>query len=114
MWAVRMQSYTYFTWRNTVCELDAYFRELAQPPTADFFRPMLFPSTPDINPRYLQQHGRPGFLVRAALAATGSGLWGIYSGFELCEAAPLPGDVARVCAVPAWRERLDAVRRARG
>jgi starch synthase (maltosyl-transferring) len=85
------QSYTYFTWRNTVGELDAYFRELAQPPTADFFRPMLFPSTPDINPRYLQQHGRPGFLVRAVLAATGSGLWGIYNGFELCEAAPLPG-----------------------
>jgi starch synthase (maltosyl-transferring) len=29
--------------------------------------------------------------VRAALAATFSGLWGVYSGFELCEAAPLPG-----------------------
>ena len=40
---------------------------------------------------FLQTSGRPGFLIRAALAATLSGLWGMYSGFELCEAAPLPG-----------------------
>ena len=33
----------------------------------------------------------PGFLIRAALAATLSGLWGMYSGFEICEAAALPG-----------------------
>ena len=25
------------------------------------------------------------------LAATLSGLWGVYTGFELCEATPLPG-----------------------
>lgn len=85
------QSYTYFTWRNEPWEIDAYLRELSQPPVADFFRPHFFVNTPDINPVYLQQHGRPGFLVRAALAATGAGLWGIYSGFELCEAAALPG-----------------------
>ena len=30
-------------------------------------------------------------MIRAALAATLSGLWGLYSGFELCEAAALPG-----------------------
>ena len=40
---------------------------------------------------FLQTSGRAGFLIRAALAATLSGLWGVYSGFELCEAAPLPG-----------------------
>ena len=40
---------------------------------------------------FLQTSGRAGFLIRAALAATLSGLWGIYSGFELCESAPLPG-----------------------
>ena len=57
----------------------------------DFFRPHLFVNTPDINPYFLQSSGRPGFLIRAALAATLSGLWGMYSGFELCEAAPLPG-----------------------
>ena len=55
------------------------------------FRPHLFVNTPDINPYFLQTSGRPGFLIRAALAATLSGLWGMYSGFELCEAAPLPG-----------------------
>jgi starch synthase (maltosyl-transferring) len=30
--------------------------------------------------------------MRAALAATLSSVWGIYSGFELCEAAALPGN----------------------
>lgn len=39
----------------------------------------------------MQTSGRAGFLIRAALAATLSGLWGIFSGFELCEAAALPG-----------------------
>lgn len=85
------QSYTYFTWRNGREELSDYFAELSAEPLASFFRPHFFANTPDINPYYLQNHGRPGFLVRAALAATGSGLWGIYSGFELCEAAPVPG-----------------------
>jgi starch synthase (maltosyl-transferring) len=57
----------------------------------DYFRPQFFVNTPDINPTFLQGSGRPGFLIRAVLAATLSGLWGIYSGFELCEAEPLPG-----------------------
>ncbi|MNX90727.1 Alpha-1,4-glucan:maltose-1-phosphate maltosyltransferase 1 [compost metagenome] len=48
-------------------------------------------NTPDINPFFLQTSGRPGFLIRAALAALGSGLWGMYSGFELCEGAALAG-----------------------
>jgi starch synthase (maltosyl-transferring) len=85
------QSYTYFTWRNTKQELTEYMRELAAPPVSDFFRPHFFANTPDINPVFLQGSGRAGFLIRAALAATLSGLWGIYSGFELCEAAALPG-----------------------
>ena len=85
------QSYTYFTWRNTKHELVSYFTELSQAPVADFFRPHLFVNTPDINPFFLQQGGRPAFLIRAALAATLSGLWGVYNGFELCEARALPG-----------------------
>jgi starch synthase (maltosyl-transferring) len=85
------QSYTYFTWRNTKDELTSYMRELTSPPVSDFFRPHFFTNTPDINPYFLQTSGRPGFLIRAALASTLSGLWGIYSGFELCEAAALPG-----------------------
>jgi starch synthase (maltosyl-transferring) len=85
------QSYTYFTWRNSKQELTDYFVELATTEVKEFFRPHLFVNTPDINPYYLQTSGRPGFLVRAALAATLSGLWGMFAGFELCEAAPLPG-----------------------
>jgi starch synthase (maltosyl-transferring) len=85
------QSYTYFTWRNTRAELTEYLTELNAPPVRDFFRPHFFVNTPDINPRFLHTSGRGGFLIRAALAATLSGLWGMYSGFELCEAAPLPG-----------------------
>lgn len=85
------QSYTYFTWRNTKQEITEYLTELNGPPAAGFFRPNFFVNTPDINPVFLQMSGRPGFLIRAALAATLSGLWGMYSGFEICEAAPLPG-----------------------
>lgn len=85
------QSYSYFTWRNTKQELTDYFVELTTTDVKDYFRPHLFVNTPDINPYFLQTSGRPGFLIRAALAATLSGLWGIYSGFELCEAAALPG-----------------------
>ena len=85
------QSYTYFTWRNSKQELTEYFTELTATEVKEFFRPHLFVNTPDINPYFLQTSGRPGFLIRAALAATLSGLWGLYSGFELCEAAPLPG-----------------------
>ena len=85
------QSYTYFTWRNTAWEMREYLTELTTTSPADFFTPHFFVNTPDINPVFLQHSGRPGFVLRAALAATLSGLWGIYSGFELCEAAALPG-----------------------
>ena len=85
------QSYTYFTWRNTKAELTAYFTELNESPWRDCFRPNFFVNTPDINPAFLHHSGRAGFLIRAALATMGSGLWGMYSGFELCESAALPG-----------------------
>ncbi|MCK9798707.1 alpha-1,4-glucan--maltose-1-phosphate maltosyltransferase [Pseudomonas sp. MAFF 302030] len=85
------QSYTYFTWRNTKSELATYFSELNQAPWRDCYRPNFFVNTPDINPAFLHESGRPGFLIRAVLATMGSGLWGMYSGFELCEAAPVPG-----------------------
>jgi starch synthase (maltosyl-transferring) len=85
------QSYTYFTWRNGKAELTEYLTELTTTEAREFFRPHFFVNTPDINPYFLQTSGRAGFLIRAALAATLSGLWGIYSGFELCEFEPLPG-----------------------
>ncbi len=83
------QSYTYFTWRNAKWEFEQYMTELVDGPPADFFRPHFFVNTPDINPLMLHTSGRPGFLMRAALAATLSGLWGVYNGFELCEGTPL-------------------------
>jgi len=85
------QSYTYFTWRNSKQEITEYVTELNSLPVSEFFRPNFFVNTPDINPYFLQTSGRAGFLIRAVLATTLSGLWGMYSGFELCEAAPLPG-----------------------
>ena len=85
------QSYSYFTWRNTKAELIEYFTELTQTEVKEYYRANLFPNTPDILPFYLQQGGRPGFLIRATLAATLSTVYGIYSGFELCENAALPG-----------------------
>ncbi len=85
------QSYTYFTWRNTKFELTEYLTELTQTEMKDYFRANFFTNTPDILPEYLQRSGRPGFLIRAFLAATLSPVYGIYSGFELCESTPLPG-----------------------
>jgi starch synthase (maltosyl-transferring) len=85
------QSYTYFTWRHSKQEFIDYLTELTTTEPREFFRPHLFVNTPDINPSFLQKSGRPGFVIRAALAATLSGLWGVYSGFELCEAQAVTG-----------------------
>ncbi|WP_206610329.1 maltotransferase domain-containing protein [Croceibacterium ferulae] len=86
------QSYTYFTWRDRKAELIEYIEELTTTAPKEFYRPHFFVNTPDINPHFLQTGGRPAHRIRAVLAATLSGLWGVYSGFELCDAAPLgPG-----------------------
>ena len=85
------QSYTYFTWRNSKRELVEYFTELTQTEMREYFRPNLWPNTPDILPFVLQEGGRPAFMIRVLLAATLSTLYGIYSGYELCENEALPG-----------------------
>src|SRR5881409_4243697 len=82
------QSYTYFTWRNEKQELIDYLTEITTPPMADYFRGNLWPNTPDILHEALQRGGRPAFKTRLALAATLSSLYGIYSGYELCENTP--------------------------
>jgi starch synthase (maltosyl-transferring) len=83
------QSYTYFTWRNTKAELTQYFTELTRTEVAEFFRPNLWPNTPDILPEYLQAGGRPAFMSRLVLAATLGANYGIYGpAFELCVNAP--------------------------
>jgi starch synthase (maltosyl-transferring) len=83
------QSYTYFTWRNTKRELIEYFTELTQHPSREYFRPNVWPNTPDILHEYLQTGGRPAFIVRAVLAATLAASYGIYGpAYELLERAP--------------------------
>lgn len=80
------QSYTYFTWRNTRQELIEYFTELTQGDAREYFRPNLWPNTPDILTEYLQFSGRAGFMLRLVLAATLGASYGIYGpAFELME-----------------------------
>src|SRR5437588_1843281 len=85
------QSYTYFTWRNSKQELTEYLTELTQTEMREYFRGNLWPNTPDILSPILQDGGRPAFIIRAVLAATLSPLYGVYSGYELCENKALPG-----------------------
>ncbi|MEP7083664.1 MAG: alpha-1,4-glucan--maltose-1-phosphate maltosyltransferase, partial [Betaproteobacteria bacterium] len=83
------QSYTYFTWRNTRPELEAYFTELAQGPGRDYFRPNVWPNTPDILSEPLHEGHRASFSARLVLAATLSSSYGIYGpAYELLEHRP--------------------------
>ena len=86
------QSYTYFTWKNTKKDFTEYLQELTQSSMSEYYRPNFFTNTPDILHEYLQEGGRPAFRIRLLLAATTSPLYGIYSGYELCENVPVrPG-----------------------
>ena len=122
------QSYTYFTWRNEKTELIDYFNEITKPPVSEYFRGNLWPNTPDILHETLQKGGRPAFIVRMVLAATLSSVWGMYSGYELCENEPFAAGSeeyfnsekyelkARDWEAPGnivdWITRMNAVRRA--
>ncbi len=91
------QSYTYFTWRNTKRGLTDYLQQLTSSPSAEVMRGNLWPNTPDILPSYLQFGGPAAFQVRAILTTTLAPVYGIYSGFELCESMGLerkPWDAA--------------------
>jgi len=84
------QSYTYFTWRNSSWELRSYLEELTRPPQAEYFRPNLWPNTPDILTEFLQSGGPPAFRLRLVLAATLSANYGLYGpAFEVAEGRPL-------------------------
>ena len=83
------QSYTYFTWRTHKQELTEYFQELTHPPVSEFFRPNVWPNTPDILHETLQTGGRPMFEARYVMAATLAATYGIYGpAFELLEHVP--------------------------
>ncbi len=92
------QSYTYFTWRTAKWEIEDYLRELSRE-TDHLMRPNFFVNTPDILHAYLQYGGPAAFKVRAALAATSSPTWGVYSGYELFE---------HVAVKPGSEEYLDS------
>jgi starch synthase (maltosyl-transferring) len=83
------QSYTYFAWRQTKWELTQYFTELTKTDVREYFRPNLWPNTPDILTEQLQHGGRPAFMSRLILAATLGANYGIYGpAFELMESRP--------------------------
>ncbi|WP_442927904.1 maltotransferase domain-containing protein [Microbacterium sp. CCNWLW134] len=124
------QSYTYFTWRNSKAELEEFFTSISHE-TSDFMRPNLFVNTHDILTEYLQYGGRPGYRIRAALAATASPTWGVYAGYELFENVARPGSEenidnekyeykfrdwdgaeARGESLAPWLRRLNEIRRA--
>jgi starch synthase (maltosyl-transferring) len=80
------QSYNYFPWRTTGWELTQYFTELTRTEVAEYFRPSLWPNTPDILTEQLQFGGRPAFIHRLILAATLGASYGIYGPpYELLE-----------------------------
>lgn len=83
-------SYTYFAWRTEKWEFEEYFKELTQSPAKEYMRGILFPTTPDIFPKYLANQGPEAFRLRYFLAGTLSSLTGMYNGFELCENEPSP------------------------
>jgi starch synthase (maltosyl-transferring) len=93
------QSYTYFTWKNASWELRDYMVELTKTDMVEYYRPNFFANTPDILHEYLQHGGRPAFRIRLILAATLSPIYGIYSGYELCE---------HVAVKPGSEEYLDS------
>jgi starch synthase (maltosyl-transferring) len=83
------QSYTYFTWRTTKQDLTEYFTELSSGPGRDYFRPNVWPNTPDILHETLQSGLRSVYSARLILAATLSANYGIYGPvYELMESAP--------------------------
>jgi len=87
------QSYTYFTWRTDKPGLQEYFEEITTPPVSDFFRPNVWPNTPDILHEQLQNRDptqrRAIFQQRVILAATLSANYGIYGpAYELLEWRP--------------------------
>lgn len=88
------QSYNYFPWRNTSVELRQFMTELTRTSVKEFYRPNLWPNTPDILPQFLQFGGRPAFMIRLILAATLGASYGIYGpAYELGVNTPrAPGE----------------------
>src|SRR5205807_9015246 len=65
-----------------------YITDSTTRPVAEYIRGNLRPKTPNILHESLQRGGRPTFKIRLTIAATMSSIYGIYSGYELCENVP--------------------------
>jgi starch synthase (maltosyl-transferring) len=94
-----------------------YFTELTQSSTREYFRPNVWPNTPDILHETLQLGGRPAFIVRLVLAATLAANYGIYGpAYELLENTPREPDSEEYLnsekyEIRRWeREREDSLR----
>ncbi|WP_062302497.1 alpha-1,4-glucan--maltose-1-phosphate maltosyltransferase [Demequina subtropica] len=84
------QSYTYFTWRQSAEEMGEYLEEVSGE-SSFYMRPNFWPTTHDILTPDMQHGGPALWRMRAALAATGSPSYGIYTGYEFVENVPRPG-----------------------
>lgn len=84
------QSYNYFPWRNTRLELSEWMTELTTTEVKEYYRPNLWPNTPDILTEFLQVGGRPAAMSRFVLAATLGASYGIYGpAYELGDNTPV-------------------------
>ncbi|MBK8489576.1 MAG: alpha-1,4-glucan--maltose-1-phosphate maltosyltransferase [Saprospirales bacterium] len=72
------QGYSYFIWRNTKQEMEAYLNEIAQTEWREFYRPNFWPNTPDILPYELMGAGANAFVLRLLMAGTLSSNYGLY------------------------------------
>ena len=80
------QSYDYFPWRNTKAEIIDHYQRLNEGDVSEFFRPVLWPNTPQYLSPAIQQGGMRALLIRAILASTLGASYGIYGPvYELCD-----------------------------
>ena len=83
------QSYGYFTWRETKEELTEFFSYLTTSGAEEYMINNVFTTTPDILPRHLWHAPKEQFMIRFLLGATLGSVYGMYSGYELCENVPV-------------------------
>ncbi len=83
---------SYFMWKNSRQELESYVRELTTSPLKDYYKPIFWTNTHQINPYNLQSGHEPQHLIRFFLAASLSSCYGIYGPvFEQVAFEPFPG-----------------------
>lgn len=83
---------SYFMWKNTKYELEQYVEELKGQELRDFYKPVFWTNTHQVNPYNLQSGHEPQHLIRFFLAATLSACYGMYGPvFEQVVHEPFPG-----------------------